>query len=385
MRVDALDKPGGDLITVQEFIKAGKNPGADGAPLFYGELITDLSADLSGFDLVHLTNIDRPVDTYHSYRAARNAGKAVVITTIHHSYREIGRYERQGRGGAIGILSGSLGYSKLECLRSIVRSARYPQLLLPTIRLIGRGMREAQATVLSGASMVMVLTDKERSDIVADIGDAPNALYVLLRNGYEGEPPSNPRGAETQRDIEVCVVGRIEARKNQITILNALDELGVRGTFIGSENRNHKRYCEDFKKLVSRSASKHIDGVPHVEILKIMRRARVHVSASWFEVSSLVDIEAYLCGCQVVASMCGGTREILGEDAEYVDPGSTEGTKQGIAAALEKSRDSNARNIHPVRLDTWTTIGHKLAMHYREAIDRARQQSAVESMNASEH
>lgn len=375
MRVDALDKPGGDLITVQEFIKAGKNPGVDGAPLFHGELITDLSADLSGFDLVHLTNIDRPVDTYHSYRAARATGKPIVLTTIHHSYREIGRYERQGRGGVIGILSGGLGYSKLECLRSIVRSASYPQLLLPTIRLIGRGMREAQATVLSGASIVMVLTDKERNDIIADIGDAPNAHYVLLRNGYEGEPFPDERSAETQRDIEVCVVGRLEARKNQITILNALDELGVRATFIGSENRNHKQYCSDFKKLVSRSASKYIDGVPHDEILKMMRRAKVHVSASWFEVSSLVDIEAYLCGCQVVASVCGGTSEILGMDAEYVDPGSTEGIKRGIAAALKKSRDSNARNTHTVRVDSWTTVGRKLATYYREAIDRARQQS----------
>ncbi|MGD0799090.1 MAG: glycosyltransferase [Acidobacteriaceae bacterium] len=373
MRVDALDKPGGDLFTVQEFIKAGRNPGPGGFAIFDGELITDLQADFSGFDLVHLTNIDRPVDTYHSYRAARAAGRPVVITTIHHSYREIARYEREGRGGAIGLVSGTLGYSGLEYLRSIVRSARYPQLLVPTIVLATHGMREAQAAVLSGARLVMVLTEKERNDIIADIGDVPAAACVLLRNGFEGDLTSSASGGDASRDIDVCVVGRIEARKNQIKILNALDDLGISGTFAGGENKNHRRYCEEFKRRIASSRSVYLGGAPHDEIVRIMRRARVHVSASWFEVSSLVDIEAYLCGCRVVSSRCGGTHEILrGRAAEYVDPGSLEDIQRGILAALARSGNTDAENIDYGIVESWASIGRKLAVVYHEAIAGAQ-------------
>ncbi len=71
MRVDALDKSGGDLLQVRKYIEAGKRSAADGRPHFDGAIITDLRADLSTFDLIHLTNIDRPVETYESFLAAK--------------------------------------------------------------------------------------------------------------------------------------------------------------------------------------------------------------------------------------------------------------------------------------------------------------------------
>jgi glycosyltransferase involved in cell wall biosynthesis len=368
MRVDALDKPGGDLLVVQEYIQKGGRLAEGGAPIFRGEILTDLAADLAGFDLVHLTNIDRPVEAYNSYRAALAAGKPVVISPIHHSYREIGRYERDGRGGIVGIVSGILGFRSLEYLRCLVRSVVYPQLLRPTLRMMAIGMRKAQAIVLCGAEMVLALTDKEVRDINDDIKDISKTSIRILRNGVDESALGGRSEHEMLHDLDVCVVGRIESRKNQIAILKALNELGISGVFIGRENKNHKRYCDEFKSLVGGSSSKYIAGLSHDEVIKIMRSAKVHVSASWFEVSSLVDIEAYLCGCRVVSSLCGGTWEILGENAIYVDPSSPKGIKRGIADALERGR---AEAIDSTLIESWTTISDRLGAFYREVIDRA--------------
>jgi hypothetical protein len=64
MRVDALDKPGGDLQQIRSYIRAGMRIDEPGVAPFAGEVITDLGADFGGYDVVHLTNLDRPVDTF---------------------------------------------------------------------------------------------------------------------------------------------------------------------------------------------------------------------------------------------------------------------------------------------------------------------------------
>lgn len=371
MRVDALEKPGGDLVQIQKTIAAGLAGGEDGNPLYTGEILTSLHPDLSGFDLAHLTNIDRPVDTHCQFLAARAAGKPIVLSTIHHSYEEIGCYERLGRGGVVGSLSGSVGFRGMESARSLARAANHAQLLWPTLRVMLAGMLSAQRAVLQGADALLVLTAKEQRDILRDFGPLDAARFERVGNGIE--PFSLEDGAERARDVDVCVVGRIEARKNQIAILRALERLGVSGMFAGRENPNHKAYCNEFKRLIGGSASTYLGGLSQADTQSLMRRSRVHVSASWFEVSSLVDIEAHVAGCSVVSSKCGGTHEILGERALYVDPGSPQDIEQAVSLALERSKSGAAsdQDEESFVLESWISAAKRLARIYRRLLDRA--------------
>jgi glycosyltransferase involved in cell wall biosynthesis len=366
MRVDAFEKPGGDLLQVQRYIDAGKGIGADGRPRFDGTIITDLRANLSSFDLIHLTNIDRPVDTYCSFLAAKAARKLIVLSPIHHSYREITQYERIGRDGIVGKISGLLGFTPLEYLRSGVRSIHCSQLLFPLLRVKLEGMRRAQRAILAGADKILVLTEKEKSDILLDFRVTLNDKFLLLRNGLEF---ARPAVEDTViRDIDVCMVGRVEARKNQIAVLEALGRLGISGVFVGAENKNHKSYCQKFRGMIADSGSTYVGNVPHEEALRIMRRAMVHVSASWFEVSSLVDLEAYSSGCGVVASDFGGTREILGDKAVYVSPTYGKSIENGITTMLRRVQQGEDRfELHsrdePIA-ENWSQIGDQLAKIY---------------------
>jgi glycosyltransferase involved in cell wall biosynthesis len=368
MRVDALEKPGGDVLQVLKYVDAGKSLGAGGFGGFEGQILTDQSVDLSSFDLIHLTNIDRPVDTYGSFLAAKRARRPIVFSPIHHSYEEIEEYEQNGRGGLAGKVSGFLGFTSLEFFRSCVRSTRHSQLSLPLLKVTMKGMRRAQRTVLTGVDKILVLTEKEKSDVLRDFCEIPSHKFLLLRNGFE--VPNPDIGISVIRDIDVCMVGRVEARKNQIIVLEALKRLGVSGTFVGAENKNHKSYCSKFRALIAESNSTYCGNVPHEEALQIMRRAKVHVSASWFEVSSLVDLEAYAAGCGVVASDFGGTREILGNKAVYVSPASARSIEDGIATMLRNVQQSaDGLNLYsefePV-VESWPQIGERLTKIYLE-------------------
>jgi glycosyltransferase involved in cell wall biosynthesis len=84
-------------------------------------------------------------------------------------------------------------------------------------------------------------------------------------------------------------------------------------------------------------------------------------------------LEAYSAGCGVVASKCGGTRELLGDAAEYVDPGSEESIQYGIERMLDRIRLGEREEIGPGAqspvLRTWSEVGDELAKLYREAVD----------------
>jgi glycosyltransferase involved in cell wall biosynthesis len=367
MRVDAADKSGGDVLQVMRYIEEGKRLCVGGEPLYEGVMITDLRCGFAGFDLVHLTNIDRPVDTYCSFLRAREADKPVFLSPIHHSYEEIERFEREGRGGVVGSVSGSMGFRRLEYLRSLHRSFQYPQLARPTMDMMRCGMRNAQQTVLAGVDRILVLTEKEKLDLKRNFGEIPDGKFARLRNGIE----SNCMAA-TQRDIDVCMVGRIEARKNQIAVLKVMQRMGLRAVFVGSENQNHKVYCKRFREMLVDSGSEYRGAISHEETLGVMRRARLHISASWYEVLSLVDLEAYSAGCGVVSSKCGGTREILGDEAEYVDPGSEASIGEGIRKMFERTSSvehgSTRRSNGIAGNETWEDVGASLGNLYRASI-----------------
>jgi glycosyltransferase involved in cell wall biosynthesis len=371
VRIDSLEKSGGDLIQVREYIAGGAGAYNGGNPLFTGETLTDPQTPLDRFDLVHLTNLDRPFETYAFYLAAKAAGKKVVFSPIHHSYREIAAYEQQGRAGAFSNLTAMLSFRTLEGVRTLIRARRYPGLLRMFATTLRAGVAKAQLQMLRGAERVLVLSWKERDDILFDCPGSDSCKFTRLFNGLPPIPEAAKAGtsaaAPALRDIDVCVVSRIEARKNQLLILDALDRLQVTGVFVGAENANHAVYCKAFKDRIASSKSQYLGSLSREATIDIMRRSRVHVSASWFEVLSLVDLEAYASGCQIVSSRCGGTQDVLADAAIYVCPSNPSELEQAIRHQLIRSTQLQGEGL---RLQSWGKIVEELAAVYRETLGR---------------
>ena len=71
-----------------------------------------------------------------------------------------------------------------------------------------------------------------------------------------------------------------------------------------------------------------------------MRKARVHVLASWTEVLGRVTVEAALEGCAVVATEVGHAPAYLGDTdgATWVPPGDDEALTAALAHAWQRGR-----------------------------------------------
>ncbi|HBM8535776.1 TPA: glycosyltransferase, partial [Escherichia coli] len=137
-------------------------------------------------------------------------------------------------------------------------------------------------------------------------------------------------------EYDILVSGRIEPRKNQIRIINDLCTTNYKICFVGGANENNTIYFDKFMGLISRFPNMtYLGKVSPEEMTRLYYKSKVHISASWFEVSSLVDLEAYYCGCSVISSKTGYTSELLGERVFYFDPKENENLSALVEDAIK--------------------------------------------------
>jgi glycosyltransferase involved in cell wall biosynthesis len=131
----------------------------------------------------------------------------------------------------------------------------------------------------------------------------------------------------------VLCVGRIEPRKNQLALIKALGDSRIPLTLVGQAGRFSGRYAERCRH----AGGAEVRCVPHCAAAKLREfycAARVHVSVSWYETPGLASLEAALCGCNLVVTPGGCTREYFGEDAHYCAPDDPRSIRAAVAAAL---------------------------------------------------
>src|SRR5204862_799089 len=138
----------------------------------------------------------------------------------------------------------------------------------------------------------------------------------------------------------VLIVGRIETRKNQLLVLQALRDTDVPVTLVGAPNPLHNDYVRQVAAEVSRNPrSRWIGERSHSDLAALYLTHSVHINASWYEVAPLVDLEAAVLGCAVISTTAGYTAEYLGDTAQYVDPGlSTSDLRTIILSVIRDAR-----------------------------------------------
>lgn len=326
MRIDAYSKRGGDTVQIEKYTEELKLLGIDAF------ISTDLNEDLDDIDIIHLVNIDRPLETYHFFKRAKKLSKKIVLSPIHHSYRHIDLHESHGRYGLLKYFNLILkDYWTREKMKNILRVASNKD--LRKIRKDIKGsIFKKQQIILNNVDGIALIAEGEGKAIEEDFNmDIQN--YVIVPNGVGFDNSVSDEIIE--KEIDVLVVGRIESRKNQINIIKALKDTSIKLTFIGKENPNHKKYYNEFIKLVNKHSNvEYITEVSHDEISNLYKKSKVHLSASWFEVSPLVDIEALYNGCTVVASEHSFSKSYLGNNVYYVSPNDLEEIKNKVLMAL---------------------------------------------------
>lgn len=350
----SLDRvPGGDTIQVRRTQEALRGLGVE------VDLSLELEPDLSGYDVVHLFNLARVQESYVQAMNARRQGKPVALSPIYWNYSE---FIRNGGGGwrsAAGRLLGMEGY---ERAKGVWRYLMDGERNAATRALVIKGYKRLQRSTVEAADVLLPNSRAEAALIREDFGLPAEKLRVVV-NGVDRslfDVPEEQLNA-ADRDLVTCAA-RIETRKNQLNLVRALKGTGLKLLLVGNPAPNHASY---FAKVRSEADGnvEFAGWLDQSRLRGIYARTRVHVLPSWFETPGLSSLEAAICGCNVVVTDRGSTREYFGDLAYYCEGDSPDSIRAAVMRAWEEPANPELRSR--VRGFTWQKAASSTLEAYR--------------------
>ncbi|MDQ5981266.1 MAG: hypothetical protein QG570_13 [Patescibacteria group bacterium] len=351
-RVDLYSPRGGDTIqmekTKEAIEKLDKNIQID--------IVADMRPkNIDEYDLVHLFNLDWICETYGQLKWAKKHGKKVILSAIHHSESEVKKYEDLARYDIRRIYNALISSQSLrDEFKNLYRSIFNLKKLEPTIGQLFRGIRNEQRYILENSDLVLVQTKIEADEINKDFNVNLTKYYEVV-NGVDAELFTRTSKEKFENLVKkscgvnldgkkiLLSVGRVEARKNQLTLINIFNDLqdderfnDFYLVFIGGMTDKSYEYTTKFNSLVKNNDRILYLGPQTQDIVaSAMRFPGIFVHTSWFETTGLVCLEALLSEMNVVSTSTR-LKEYVGDNIVYCNPDSPESIKNAILEASRK-------------------------------------------------
>lgn len=332
-RIDLFQNRGGDTVQIENTAEELRNLGIE------VDICSDLSIDMRGYDLIHIFQLDWIPEIYFYFLKAEKYNKKIVFSPIHHNINEVKRFDDEYVFDyrRISKILFKNQFSR-DTFKNVYRSIRDIKRIGPTIYSVIYGFKNMQKRMLEWSDHILVQTNREAEDLKNTF--EVDFRWTKISNGV-GKIYYENKDYEPKlklKDYVICV-GRIEPRKNQLKIIEAVTEIreqskeDINLVFLGSyKGAKHLEYTYLFNEALKRNKwITHIDRVPYKDMPSYYKYAKVCCSASWFETTGLTVLEALFCGTNAVASG-DRARECLGDYASYCDPGD----KKSIRIAIEK-------------------------------------------------
>jgi glycosyltransferase involved in cell wall biosynthesis len=332
-RLDLMTIGGGDKVQIVNTAAELRNLGIE------VDIRDDTyNVDVSSYDVVHIFQLDWGSDAYFHTKNVKAQGKPIVLSPIHHLLSEVERFDKEYvfdyRRLAKYLCRDQFGK---DVLKNFYRSLFNPRKLKPTFESAIRGLKNMHREALELADIVLVQTEMEARDLEEVYGidlEWKRAVNGVGKQFIVNEAVPNKLGFENY----LISVGRIEARKNQLSIIQAVKKLraetgeDIKLVLIGKKIfMTHMEYTiRTFWEIrKNKDWITYIEQVPYEEMQGYYQHAKVGISASWFESTGLTLLEALFCGANVVAAS-EPTKEYLGGYATYCDPGNIGDIKNSI-------------------------------------------------------
>lgn len=323
-RPDLLKIPAGDTIQILNTKQALRDLGVE------VDLNFSMHPDLSNYRLVHCFNITRVQETYQQVLNAVAQQCPIVLSPIYWNMEEFLKSESPHM----------LSWWEREM----------PQ----------------RKEVLDRANLLLPNAMSEMHEIKKDF--KTDSVYKVVYNGvdpifYGSKPDSFQK--EYGIDEFVLCVGRISPRKNQLTMIEALKDSGLKMVFIGSIN--DPRYYRRCQQAAGDQAI-FIPHLPHHSLASAYAAARVHMLASWYDTPGLVNLEAGLAGCNLVVSNRGTAQEYFGDLVWYCSPDDPKSIMMAVEEAYHSPRIDDLCN-HISQNFTWRKIGEATLDAYNRLLN----------------
>jgi hypothetical protein len=325
MRHDANTKNGGDLFILKMiadvFIKKG----------CLVDFSTSLFPDLNGYVAIYCANLDRHFEAYIHMKRAKKHNIKFYIYTLHHPDLAVHRYLKYGVTSKKMVVSffslfKPSVYESIKGLLGLITV--YPGLIFWPKAFLGNKTRR---DILKGATCCLVACDLEMEHILKDCNVPPIQNYCKVPHVLTSDSIEKTVH-EKESKLVVCAA-RHEERKNQLKVFDlAKKHNDYKFVFVGGRNENDRKFQIRFDELIKENNNCYYLGeVSLQELTQVIRKASIFISASWFEVLSLVELQAFISGCQMVVGKGSYVSEYFGECAQYHD-----GTEASLNDAFSK-------------------------------------------------
>jgi glycosyltransferase involved in cell wall biosynthesis len=163
----------------------------------------------------------------------------------------------------------------------------------------------------------------------------------------------------------VLSVGRIEPRKNQLSLIRAMKSVKRALVLIGDPVSHHADYFNKCKREAGDQVH-FLGSLPHNSELLCSAYAACDVFAlpTWFETPGHAAMEAALAGSKVAVTREGSTREYFQNFAEYVNPGSVSDVSVKLNKLLAAPKTTELAS-HVRENYTWANTASKTMDAYR--------------------
>ncbi len=346
-RISANAAPGGDTVVMDRYRSYLQTRGV------HVDTIHDATADPAQYDLVHLYNLVLPKTIEPLARRVQESGVPFVVQAFQ---------ENQSfyLGRSITLYRLLLAYMQKNQDKALL--PRYLELMK-----LAESLPTDTSAFAANHARAVICTSGEERDFLLSLHPAAQALVCM--HGAQVSPeevgPELFEKAHGLRDFVLCV-GRLEARKNQLALLAALEDDDIPVVLADGGvcySPDYSNICRVFRR---KGRTLYTGRLSPRMLISAYRAAKVHVLPSWYELPGLVTLEAALYGCNVAASPHGGIREYLGDTCLYFEPEDLPGMRRAVLQALEAPKTGAAAQA--ARPFTWEKSGEKIYRLYQDIL-----------------
>jgi glycosyltransferase involved in cell wall biosynthesis len=353
LRGDAPSKPGGDSKKVQRYITGLTSRGWECEVVYTPETLERASGDL-----VHLMNLDLPLENLRYARVAQSRGLPMVLSTIRHPIEGIIKMYNLGDDSFYVFLR-KIGIPPLTGIGMRER-----------VKLMRRGwVRDAlsvgsyeklQGQLIGSAQAVFPMAQGEYSALAADFPALKQQFIVRNGMSFSSHVPGAKR---PKAAFDIITVGRIEPRKNSLALARAAHSAGLRTLFVGALNEKHGTFIKEFINTVEKSEFLTYAGSKTPDELRdLYLSADAYLNPAWFEVVSQADVEAASLGLRVISTDHSYIDDALGQGVARMNPASISGS-DAVAHLIDAFQAAECATP-PANRD-WDSCGAELDSAYR--------------------
>lgn len=346
-RPSAESHPGGDTVLMNQIKESLQRRGV--------EVTVDLEGreSASDYDIVHLYNFATPEYTQILAERAYEQGVPYVVSTL---YEDIPSFLNQANYYASHLID----YVRRDQDRAWHLQNK------PLYHKIPQCGRFENTWTATHAASLFVTGKREAECLKRDYPTIKSIEEIKL--GYEVSESADPNLFINEygvKDFVLCV-GRLEARKNQLMLLKALEDIDIPVVIAAGGFSYQPEYEQAVRNFRRRGKTIVLGRLSSQMLASAYAAAKVHALPSWYELPGLVSLEAAYHGCNVVVSNSGTIFDYLGEKAFYCNPEDEDSIRQAVLAAYQSPVLEGLKEV--VMDNTWDSVGKKTLEAYKKVV-----------------